>query len=950
MRMSLTHQLIIVFLIFSSSLFAQQNTCCLYRLQLNADFGLGWNSSFLRISINDQSTDYTLNLDNSDGFFLEELLPAFQGDSIRMEFFSLATDVGVHYSLLDASSELVFEDGPGPEEGEVFVGEVVCPECLDALPASYITIEDVRAMHTDIHLADCNFDGSYIVEYDTVGFTPGITENVINSSGGALTLSGLQEKMYYDFYVAFVCPTGDTTDYVGPFSFETLYKVDVGIESISKPIGGCGLTSDEVVEVTLRNYGSNPLSLIPFTYSVNAVEAAVNQPFDGYFTGVLGKDSTFTVEFEATYDFSEPGDYIIAAWTAIEGDSELNNDTASITITVPPTIAVLPYIEDFENDHGGWTVAPYSFNSSWAWDSLNAEVINNPPGGIFGWGTNPAGEYNDNELSYLLSPCFDLSTLTDDPILSLSLFVDTELNFDEGWLELTTDGGVTWEKLGTGLSGINWYNDPVDVYWEGDGGFEGWHTATHILTNSAGTDARLRFVFSSDGSVSNDGFGIDEVRLFSALTNDLASLSANHSSIEECGSADDSISVVLLNWGTASQSGFNVGYQVNDEPPVIENVDTISLDRTEQATYTFQTPFNSTGLGIFTIKVWTELEGDMNVVNDTTVFTFFTAMEIPFYEDFEEGELPENWTSTETSAPISMGHSAESYVLSSNIYSFNPFFEATTPVLGPIEAGDSLLFDYRYVNFQGGGLFPTILTEDDELIVAFSTDCGETYQDVLTINGTNHIPNNVLQTVTIYLDDYLGQAIKARFTANWAEGDYYLDLDNINIGRCAGSLDLSVMVVDATLPDSTDGVIAVFPGSGLEPFTYKWSNGGTEQAITGLMPGIYAVTVTDVIGCMDSLEVNLNLETSIEDIVEWTAMRLIPNPTTNQSVLQLELDKPTDVQIRLTNAIGQLLDIQHLEKITTASLDLDLSDYPSGLYWVSCWAEGKRQTKKLIKQ
>lgn len=951
MRMSLTLRWIFAFLIFSSSLVAQQDTCCVYRLQLNADFGFGWNGSFLRVHINDESTDYTLTVENSNGSFLEELIPVFQGDDIRLEYFSMAGDFDLYYSLLDASGNLLFSDGPGPQLGEVYDTSVTCPDCIDELPDSYISIEDIRAMHTDLYLEDCNFNGSYIVQYDTTGFQLDSTMNVINSDGGTVTLTGLQEQTNYQFYVAFVCPTGDTTNFVGPINFETILKVDVGIVDISSPISGCGLTADETVAVTLRNFGANPQSLIPFTYSVNGVEAGVSQPFDGYFTGVLGKDSTFVIEFETTYDFSEPGDYEIAAWTEVEQDSDRNNDTTYVTITVPTTVAEFPYFEDFEESDGGWAVAAYSFNSSWAYDTLNGEMINTPPsGGQLGWGTNPSGDYNANEDAYWLSPCFNLNGLEHDPILSLSMFVDTELNFDEGWLEITTDGGETWELLGTGESGENWYNNTFNDYWEGNGGVDGWRTVSHVLTNSAGTDARLRFVFSSDGSVQNEGFGIDEIAIVPALTNDLSAVNARHSSEEECGAEEDFITVVLTNWGTATQSGFNVVYQVNDELPIIENVDTLSLDRSDEVTYTFATPFNSTGLGTFTINVWTELEGEENVSNDTTSFTFFTAMEAPFYEDFEEGMLPPNWTSTQVFAPVIMAHNSESFVVYSNLYSFNPFFEVTTPVFGPIEEGDSLLFDYRYVDFSGGGINATTLSDDDEMIVAFSTDCGQTYEDVLTINGTNHTPSNVMQTLTIYLDDYVGQAIKVRFSANWATGDYYLDLDNINIGRCSGSLDLSAQVLDATLPDSTNGVITVFPGSGLDPFTYTWAHGAEGQALTDLMPGTYVVTVTDVIGCTDSLEVTLNLDVAVEDIEELNEMLLIPNPTDEKTTLQLTLTQPTDVEIRLTNMMGQLLFVQDLKRVSEASIDLDLNSYPSGIYFVSVWAEDKVRTQKLVKR
>lgn len=43
--------------------------------------------------------------------------------------------------------------------------------------------------------------------------------------------------------------------------------------------------------------------------------------------------------------------------------------------------------------------------------------------------------------------------------------------------------------------------------------------------------------------------------------------------------------------------------------------------------------------------------------------------------------------------------------------------------------------------------------------------------------------------------------------------------------------------------------VTVNAGTGTGPFNYSWSNGQTTQAATGLLPGIYTVTTTDLNGC-----------------------------------------------------------------------------------------------------
>ena len=52
------------------------------------------------------------------------------------------------------------------------------------------------------------------------------------------------------------------------------------------------------VVVQIKNHGANPQSLIPFFYSVDGVPAGISIPQDGFYTGVVGKDSCEYIQFE----------------------------------------------------------------------------------------------------------------------------------------------------------------------------------------------------------------------------------------------------------------------------------------------------------------------------------------------------------------------------------------------------------------------------------------------------------------------------------------------------------------------------------------------------------------------------------------------------------------------------------------------------------------------------
>ncbi len=168
-----------------------------------------------------------------------------------------------------------------------------------------------------------------------------------------------------------------------------------------------------------------------------------------------------------------------------------------------------PYSESFEEHGGGWLA--YGSNSSWAHGEPGLDLAGTPDGEL-AWVTNPSGNYNNLESSFVESPCLNFSSASEDPVLVFQHNYLTESCCDEGWLEMSTDGGESWLKVLAGPGAVNWYNDTSNHWWDGNSG--GWREARVELTGTAGLDdVRLRFALSSDGSVVSDGFAFDHVRV-----------------------------------------------------------------------------------------------------------------------------------------------------------------------------------------------------------------------------------------------------------------------------------------------------------------------------------------------------------------------------------------------------------------------------------------------------
>ncbi|MBK6629289.1 MAG: PKD domain-containing protein [Flavobacteriales bacterium] len=199
-------------------------------------------------------------------------------------------------------------------------------------------------------------------------------------------------------------------------------------------------------------------------------------------------------------------------------------------------IAAFPYGEGFENGPQ-WTAGGIS--SDWAWGTPAHPSINSAGGGVRSWcvGGLTGTFYNYGELSWLESPCFDMSAL-DHPWISFKIFWECERQYDGMTFQLSLNGGQTWSNVGA-------WGDPVDCLndnwfnagnitnltsaspkhgWSGrsgstsgscQGGFGsgGWVTAKHCMPAAANQPQVIfRFLFGAGTQCNGyDGIAIDDI-------------------------------------------------------------------------------------------------------------------------------------------------------------------------------------------------------------------------------------------------------------------------------------------------------------------------------------------------------------------------------------------------------------------------------------------------------
>ncbi len=295
----------------------------------------------------------------------------------------------------------------------------------------------------------------------------------------------------------------------GGISFDdftlTNAQQDLGMRGLLQPVlkNICALGNAEKITVLVRNYGTDSAFNIPVTYIVNTDTVTEIIPL------LIPKDS-LQYSFSKTADLSAYQSYHIKAWVSSPTDNYRNNDSSSdYYLQTTPQINVYPYLEGFENNNGYWYTNGQ--NDSWQWGHPAKTFIHKAANGSKAWVTSLTGNYNDNEYSFLYSPCFDLSSLT-KPVLSFSHIFQTEDDCycDFHWVEYSLDDSV-WTLLGNTTSGVHWYENATADAWQLSD--TNWHVSSYdIPVNPA--KIRFRFVMYSDPGTNYEGVGIDDIHVF----------------------------------------------------------------------------------------------------------------------------------------------------------------------------------------------------------------------------------------------------------------------------------------------------------------------------------------------------------------------------------------------------------------------------------------------------
>lgn len=194
--------------------------------------------------------------------------------------------------------------------------------------------------------------------------------------------------------------------------------------------------------------------------------------------------------------------------------------------------------------------------------------------------------------------------------------------------------------------------------------------------------------------------------------------------------------------------------------------------------------------------------------------------------------------------------------------------------------------------------------------------------------------------VNLPMDDY-------QFTITDAKGCTW-DSPTITVNE-PNAIVLYETITSAT-PNESDGMIEIDLNGGLPPYQFYWDNGSISANLQNVPSGTYCVSVTDAYDCTvtQCYEISEALNVANETIEGLNSLDIFPNPATEYSILNLDLDTPKAVQLQIIDITGRELLHENIGQITETAFYINTSEYAKGIYFAKIIIEEKIITKKMM--
>lgn len=299
--------------------------------------------------------------------------------------------------------------------------------------------------------------------------------------------------------------------------------LDLKFVSVTNPTININCTASVTPQIVVKNGGQNTISSVAITYLVD------NTPNSFNWSGTIASGANQLIDIPSFT--TNRGAHTLSFTTTTTGDAFSDNNTGGTTFYVNDsgTVGVTNNFTTVSDE----LIVITEGGNGWTRGNRTSGLL--ATNGNTAYVTNTSGNYTNNTKSYLISQCYNLSTVS-NPTINFKLAFDLEQDWDIAYVEYSTDFGANWTVLGT--MGTGWYNSDrtpqtsgtdcyncVGAQWTGTNTTLSNYSASLAALN-AETNVIFRIVFHSDEGVNQLGINVDDFVISGSLNTEDINLNA----------------------------------------------------------------------------------------------------------------------------------------------------------------------------------------------------------------------------------------------------------------------------------------------------------------------------------------------------------------------------------------------------------------------------------------
>lgn len=583
-------------------------------------------------------------------------------------------------------------------------------------------------------------------------------------------------------------------------------------------------------------------------------------------------------------------DYVYSVTSTDIAGNPVTDDNGGLFYIFTTTGMGTMFLDDAENGMGNWISGGLPENNRWHVSTCDSQSGNQS----FKAGpVQCGGQYANNTNVTLTSN--DLFEIEAGSRLQFAENYNTENGFDFCTVQISLNAGKTWTT--------------IDTY---SGSSNGWIVKDYDLSSYAGSQRRLRFLFTSDVNTAATGWFIDDIRITRPAPCSAALQHFSQTIIDDCaeggggdgnGAIDPgetgSMIMTAENFGLVAATNVSAVVTASTPGVVITSGNTTFPDLPPESTAQANSPitFSIDATVVCGTLIDFQVDYSSDQGNFTDNFTVIVGTEqnvMLLAEDFSGG-IPGTWTVIDGG---SGGGAAATWTTNNPAgRPIDPPFTDPFAIVDSDFAGENATQDEQLisplVNASGcttvGLTFSNqfrwfLFNEDEQADVDVSTNGGSNWINVLKMQGGDdgypkpNTKNIDLTTIASGHSD-----VKIRFHYYQGSFEWWWAVDNIELTctgnptciTCGGSCP-SITLSPPSLPNGAIGIPynqTISARGGTAPYTFAITNGALPQGLslntTGLISGTpttqevttFTITATDSAGCTGSMSYSITIGT-----------------------------------------------------------------------------------------